>query len=171
MTSGGASRSTSGRGALMMKPASRAASATAAATGAVEDDAAEQPAAADAGDQRVVQRRHRADQVLPHRGGVVEQAVPLDHGDHREPGDGRDRVAAEGAAVAARAEQGRRPAGRQAGADREAVAQALGHGDDVGLTPSADVHQPAPVRPIPVCTSSIQSRAPCRSQISRAAAR
>ena len=143
MIRGGASRSTSGRGALTMKPASSAASATAGATGAVSVTARSRPRPRTPVISRVAERQDRRRQLVPEVVGPRQQSVPLDHRDHGQAGDGRDRVAAEGAAVAARPEQGRRPAGRDAGADREAVAQALGHRHDVGGDALGHMHQPA----------------------------
>ena len=56
----------------------------------------------------------------------------------------------------------------EAGTDRDAAAEALGQGDDVGRTgsprPGRWANQ-APVRPMPVCTSSSHSSAPWSSAI------
>ena len=63
---------------------------------------------------------------------------------HGERGGAADRVAAEGGAVRARAEQVGRVAERDAGADRQAAAEALGQGDDVGLDAVGLVGEPVP---------------------------
>ena len=82
--------------------------------------------------------------MITERGRSRQQTIPLDHRDHRQTGDRCDRVATEGAAVAARSEQGGSPADGQAGTDREAVAQSLGQRHDIGPYALVDVHQPAP---------------------------
>ena len=69
-------------------------------------------------------------------------------------------------------EQPGRRAEADAGADRQAAAQPLGQRQDVRhARPAAMLANHWPVRPMPLCTSSITSSAPARSQISRAAAR
>ncbi len=104
-----------------------------------------------------------ADQVLTQPGGAVQQVVALDHRDDRETGDRRHRVAAERAAVTARPEQLRGPPDRQAGADREAVAQTLGQRDDVG--PDALARRaPASCRCDPCRSAPRRSRAGHRAR-------
>ena len=106
------------------------------------------------------------------RGGVLEQPVLLDGVEDGERGGAGDRVAAEGGAVVAGLRAGW-PASpsADAGADRDAAAEALGEGDDVGRRRDSVRRTSAPVRPMPVCTSSSQSSAPLSRVISRAAAR
>ena len=53
-----------------------------------------------------------------------------------------------------------------AGADRQAAAEPLGQRDDVRPIPADWWANQAPVRPIPVCTSSITSSAPRAAVIS-----
>ena len=75
-------------------------------------------------------------------GHVGEQALVLDDADDGERRRGGHRVAAEGGAVLAGAEQRRGVLAQgHRGADREAAAQALGEGDDVGHDAAADVRQ------------------------------
>ena len=129
-TSGGASRTRSGVGLLMMKPASSAAAVTSAESGSVRSRPISSPAP-----RTSVTRSSAAEavaQVVAEVGDVLEQAVLLDRVHHRERCRGGDRVAAEGGAVVAGLEQVGRLAGGDAGTDREAARQALGDGDDVG---------------------------------------
>ena len=72
-------------------------------------------------------------ETLAHRGGVLEQTVLLDGVEDGERGGAGHRVPAEGGAVVAGLQQGGRLAERDAGADRDAAAQPLGDGDDVGV--------------------------------------
>ena len=107
--SGGASRSTSGRGALMMNPASSAASDDRGGDRRGQGDAAQQATTPYAGDPPVVRAASPARPGgRPWPSALRQQAVPLDHRDDGQPGDRCHRVAAEGAAVAAGAEQAAR---------------------------------------------------------------
>ena len=159
-----------GVGLLTMKPAASAAAVTSAdlVGGQVEPD--QQSLAAHLGDPRV--GGEPVAELLAEHGDVLEQALGLDRADDGERGSAGDRVAAERGAVVAGLEQVTRRADAEAGADREAAAEPLGHGHDVRASPPAAwwANQ-APVRPIPVCTSSSHSSAPCSSAVARAAAR
>ena len=62
---------------------------------------------------------------------------------------------------------GRRLLRRQAGAQREAAADALGDRHDVRRDAGPFMGEEPPVRPMPHCTSSKISRRPCSSQSSR----
>ena len=72
-------------------------------------------------------------ETLAHRGGVLEQTVLLDGVEDGEGGGAGHRVPAEGGAVVAGLQEGGRLAEGDAGADRDAAAQPLGDGDDVGV--------------------------------------
>ena len=128
--SGGASRIRSGVGLLTMKPACERGRDDVGRrlVGEVEPD--QQPLAAHLGDPRV--GGQPVAQLLAERGDVLEQAVGLDRVEHGERGGAGDRVAAEGGAVVAGLEQVAGVAEGDAGADRDAAAEALGDGDDVG---------------------------------------
>ena len=108
-----------------------------------QGDGPQQASAAYAGDGRVAESEYGIGQVSAEVVRPLEQPVALDHGDHRQPGDGRHRVATEGAAVAAGTQQGRRATVGDARPDREPVAEALGHGDEVSGDPLGHVDQPA----------------------------
>ena len=84
----------------------------------------------------------------------------LDAGAHRQ------RVAAEGGAVVARAEHVRRALAHHQGADRHARAQALGQAASrrAGCRPTGSANH-LPVRAMPHCTSSSISSQPCSSQM------
>ena len=73
--SGGASRSTSGPGALMMNPASRAARTAVSADALGQYDAEQQPGAADVVDQRMPEILDGGGDVLAQCVDMVEQAV------------------------------------------------------------------------------------------------
>ncbi len=73
---------------------------------------------------------------------MLEQSLGLDGVEHRERSRARDGVATEGGAVVARLEQVGRPTEPDDGPDREATAQALGEGDDVGHDTVPQVRQP-----------------------------
>ena len=132
MTSGGASRITSAAAALTRNPASRAATSTGLAASERQHDAAQQSAAADVVDQRVTQRLDAVMQRLAEHVGAPDQIVVGQHPQHGERRGRADRVAAERAAVQAGGEQFADAADRQAGADRQTAAEALGQGHDVG---------------------------------------
>ena len=133
-------------------------------------EADQQALAADLGDPRV--GGETVAELLAEHGDVLEQVVVLDRADHGERGGAGDRVAAERGAVVAGLRAGRRP--------RRAPMQApigkppprpLATVTMSGATPSRGGRTTAPVRPMPDCTSSSQSSAPCSSAIARAAAR
>ena len=121
-------------------------------------------------DQRVAERRDAARRAAARAVGALEQAVALDRvedgerGGARRPGCRRTCVPCSPAA-----EQRRGVRRRRAGADRQAAAEALGEGHDVGHDAArAWWANQAPVRPMPVCTSSRTSSAPCRVAMPRA---
>ena len=88
--------------------------------------------------------------------------------EHRERGARRERLAAEGRGVVAGRERGRDVGARPARADRHAVAERLGHRDDVGpRRPACSNPNHLPVRPRPVCTSSMISSASRSSHSAR----
>jgi hypothetical protein len=105
-------------------------------------DAEQQARAPDAGDQRVVQALDAAADLLPHALDVVEQALVRDGPDDGEGGRAADRVAAERGAVRAGPEQVPGVAEREARADRQAAAETLGQGHDVGLDAIGLVREP-----------------------------
>ena len=71
------------------------------------------------------------------------EAVTLDHRYHGQPRNSSHRIATESAAVAARTQQSRRRSGRNAGSDGKPIAQALGHGNNVGCNALVHMHKPA----------------------------
>ena len=92
------------------------------------------PMPAHLADQRValLQPAQSLQQAGAHLPRVLLQAVLVDHVEHRQPGRHRHRVAAEGVEVDPAGERlGDLPPGGDRG-QRHAVADALGHGDDVG---------------------------------------
>ena len=91
----------------------------------------------------MIQLQDRFGEMITERFRMIEEAVTLDHCDHRQSGDGGHRVAAKGAAMAARTEQPRGGSGRNAGANRKPIAQALGDGHDVGRKTFVDMDKPA----------------------------
>ena len=142
--SGGASRSTCGRGALITKPASSAASATAGAIGSASTMPRSSPlprtavtwgwssariSAASRSPAAVARSSRPSRSMIPITArpaaaatGLPPKVVPC------EPGPSRD--------------AGR--TGGDAGADREPVAQPLGEGDDVGGDAGGGAGQPGP---------------------------
>ena len=72
-------------------------------------------------------------ELRPPLRGPGRQALVLDGRQHGAGGPAGQRIAAEGGAVSAGAEDLRRRPPRQAGADGYAVGQALGQGHDIGL--------------------------------------
>ena len=132
MTNGGARRTRPGVGLLMMKPRASAAAATSADRVLDQVEPDQQAAAADLGHPGV--GGQPGPEPLADGRDPVEQAVLLDDVEDREGGRAGDRVAAEGGAVVARLEQRGGVTQGDAGADRDAAAEALGDGDDVGPT-------------------------------------
>ena len=107
-----------------------------------EDGGEPEAAAADAVEQRVVDRLDAVGQRLADQLDVIEQVGGLDRVEHREGGGAGDRVAAEGRAMVARLQRGGAVAEADAGADRQAAAEALGQGEDVGGDPFGLVREP-----------------------------
>ena len=105
MTSGGASRITSGAAALTRNPASRAAALDGLGGSARQHDAAQQPATADVVDQRMPQRLDAVLQRLAEHVGPADQIVVGQHAQDGQRGGRADRVAAERAAVQAGRQQ------------------------------------------------------------------
>ena len=139
-TRGGASRIRSGVGALMMKPCRSAAAVTSAARGSARVSPISSPAPADLGDPGVGARPGA--QVLAQRRGVGQQPVVADGVEDGQAGRAGDRVAAEGRPVVARLEEVAGVAEPDAGADRDAAAQPLREGDQVGGRGGALVGEP-----------------------------
>ena len=129
-TSGGASRIRSGVGLLMMKPRCLGGRGDGGGDVGAQVETDQQPLAAHLGDPRV--GGEAVAELLTEHGGVLEQVLGLDGPDHCEGGRAGHRVAAEGGAVVAGLEQVACGADGDAGADREAAAEALGDGDEVG---------------------------------------
>ena len=97
--------------------------------GDVEPD--QQPSPARPRDARVV--GEAGEEPLAEVGDAGEQAVVLDRVEDGQGGGAGDRVATERGAVVAGLQQVAGPAEAEAGTDRDAAAEALGQGDDVGL--------------------------------------
>ena len=70
-----------------------------------QDHSLQQAATSYTADQRVVQLHDLRGEMVTECLCLIEKSIPLDHRDYCEPGNGGDRVAAKGAAVAARTEQ------------------------------------------------------------------
>src|SRR5579862_6026631 len=100
--------------------------------GLVEYGGEPQAAAANPGEQRVIDGRDAAHQGLADRLDVLEQVVSLDGVEYRERRGAGDRVAAEGGPVVAGDERGARLAEPDARADRQPAAEALGEGHHIG---------------------------------------
>ncbi|EWS53574.1 hypothetical protein X551_03632 [Methylibium sp. T29] len=144
--SGGTSRITRSAVTLSSRPAS-AARPSSSPHGARQLDADHQALAADLGDAvRPAQvgqfARQPGAQPFAHRRGVLEQAVLFHHGERLDTGAHRQRIAAEGGAVVARAEHAGRAWATHHCADRHARAQALGQRHHVGLDAGPLVGEP-----------------------------
>ena len=134
MLSGGSTRITLSPAATVSSPLLAQIGDEGAAVG-LHLDAEHQAHAADAFEQMVVVGDHlleRRAQPLAHLADVGQELVVGDDVEHRLARRHRQRVAAVGRAVGADHHAGRRFLGRQAGAHREAAADALGAGQDVG---------------------------------------
>ena len=138
MMRGGARRMLVSLGALMMRPRCRAAAATTArGDGFGQPDADEQPLAAHLGVHRGDPMRSMiaARNSAAPAGRVGDEARALDLGEHGIRRGGRQRVAAEGAAVLSGGEEVARGTVRDERADRDSPADALGHGDRIRHDP------------------------------------
>ena len=107
MISGGARRSTSGRGALITKPAAKRSIDNGRRHRLGQDHGLQQASTAYAADQPMTEVHDRRREMIAEALRVSEQTVALDHADHGQSGNRRYGVAAERAAVAAWAEQPR----------------------------------------------------------------
>ena len=139
-SSEGAKRSTSGRGALVTRPASSSCRQRASAQGSCENGGQQQTFAP--------HRRHPGQggeapaQVSSGQQGPGRDVFGL-HDRQRGPGGGHgQRLTSEGAAVVARMEGGGHLGAGPARSHRHAVAQRLGHGHHVGV--DAPVLEPEP---------------------------
>ena len=137
----------------------------------VQHDAQQQAGAADLVDQRVVEALDGGGDVLAQGVDVVEQSSRLDGVEHGQSRGRTDRVAGEGGSVLA--------GGRAAAAGPKPITAPIGRPPPrplasvttSGRIPARWCANHAPVRPMPVCTSSRTSSAPAALVISRAAAR
>ena len=98
-------------------------------------------------DQRRVDRGDRVAQLLPALGGVADEVLALDLGEHGAGDGGAEGVAAEGRAVRARVEELARGAERDERADREPAADALRDRDRVGRDAGVLEGEPLPGAP------------------------
>ena len=157
-SSGGASRTASGRTGLTSRPAARAATRTAAASLVLEHGGQQQswPAYVRA---RPGAAPSPASERAPRPGRPGPGRPRLHHREGRPHRRHGQRLAPEGGAVVARAEGGGHLGPGPARAHRHAVAQGLGHGDHVGRETLGWKANHHPVRPNPVWTSSTMSRA------------
>ena len=148
-------------------PSSSSRSATTLASWPVELDGEEEargPA------PRPRRRAPRAPSVsrAPAARGPGGHVLGLHHGEHGAGRGGGQRLAAVGRGVVARLEGGGHLGLGPAGADGHAVAERLGHRDDVGHDAEVLVARTTRrVRPRPVCTSSTMNRMPRSSQSRR----
>ena len=129
---GGASRMTSGAGALTRKPAVAGGRLDGLSPLGGEHDPAEQSAAADVVDGGCCSDSMPGATSFREPRPVVRGRPRRSRPQYGQRRRRTDRVAAEGAAVQAGRQQLRGLAGRQAGADRQAAAETLGQRDDVG---------------------------------------
>ena len=168
---GGVRRSDVGVTALTTRPAARASACTARAS---SPGPARRRAAGPGPARRPRRAGRRAPRwsVSPALAAARRQVVALHDRQHGPGRRGRQGLAAEGRGVVAGLEGGGDVAPGPAGADGHAVAQRLGHGDDVGHAHrSARWPNHRPVRPSPVCTSSTMSSSRRSSQSRRTSAR
>ena len=131
-SNGGASRMVSGRGAFTTRPRRSAAGVHRHGPFAVEGHPEQQALAPHARPRRRAPRARRARRAPARRGarrGVLASMTAR----VARAADGRQRLPPERAAVVPRTEGRRHLGARPAGADGHAVAERLGHGDDVGV--------------------------------------
>ena len=102
--------------------------------------AQQQPAALHIGD--LVDRGEDRPELVAASDRGLQQALLLDRVHHGQCGCARDRVAAEGGAVVARLQQGRRGTESDRRSDRDSPAEPLGQGDDVGDDAGLGVREP-----------------------------
>lgn len=126
-------RTTSGAGAFTRRPAVLSRLLHLGCEGLREHDTQQEARTTDVGDQRVPETFDSLPQPLPDRLHVVEGRVGAQGVENGDSGGAGHRVAAEGGAVVTGPEEVGRGAEGDGRTDREAAAEALGEGHDIGL--------------------------------------
>ena len=167
--SGGASRSTSAAGALTMKPASRAARAAAGAEFSVSTMPSSRPSPRTWSISGWPRSSTPVAMCLPSASTWSSRPSVVDGVEHGERGGGAHRVAGEGRPVLAGLQQRARPRRCRSSAPiGMPPPRPLARVITSGTMPDRWCASQLPVRPMPVCTSSITSSAP-RSAVIRLA--